>query len=49
MVMVWMQARPPGLSRLRSVAKKLSQYSRPTASNISMLAMASKGSSAMSR
>jgi hypothetical protein len=41
MVMVCKQARPPGLSCARILAKKPAQYSRPTASNISTLAIAS--------
>jgi hypothetical protein len=47
--MLWMQALPPGLSWAFRVAKKLGQYSRPTASNISIDAMASNGPSVMSR
>ncbi len=47
--MLWMQALPPGLSRRLMEAKYVGQYSRPTASTISMEQMASYGPSLMSR
>ena len=43
------QALPPGLSCWCSVWKYASQYSRPTASNISIDTMASNGPSGTSR